>query len=169
MLIYCLNNPVSYYDPNGKWTISIGFGFSGYFFGGSSYSTSISFDSSGNIAIQTTKADAFKDDSGATLGIASIGVSSSITVTNQDTVDDLCSPSLSVGGSVSPEVLPVSIGGDVVCSATDSFEVVGGGVSVGAGAGTPVDAHASVSETKTEKKFNIFDFGKKCGIILWIF
>ena len=61
---YCSNNPRMGYDPTGKWTFSIGWSFSAFLLGGSSYSVSIAFDSSGNIALQTTTADVFKKNSG---------------------------------------------------------------------------------------------------------
>ena len=79
MYAYCDNNPVNGYDPAGKWTISTGYNISAFLIGGFTWSVNISFDSSGNIAIQTTKANVFEKQSGAIIGPASAGLEANFT------------------------------------------------------------------------------------------
>jgi len=156
MFAYCSNNPVMGYDPDGKWTYSFGVNFSSFLIGGATYSVSASLDSSGNIAIQTSKADLFRECSGATLGPAAVGISLFGSFTILDTVDELNGPALSVGISG----IKKSYGADVLFSASDpDLKFLGGGVSVGTGVG--VDVHTTVSITQTHAKVNIIDIGKK--------
>ena len=161
---YCSNNPVMGYDPTGRWTFSISYGFSAFLMAGLTYSISIAFDSSGNIAIQTAEANVFDQNSGATFGAMSAGVSKNYSITSLDTVDDLNGQALNTGGSI-PVYGPVSL--EVEGISTTEFEPIGvsGGVSVGVG----VDVHATASITTTHTQFNIFEGVKNIfdGIASW--
>ena len=149
MYAYCGSNPVNGYDPTGKWTISTGYNISAFLVGGFTWSINLSLDSSGNIAIQTTKANVFEKQSGAIIGSASAGVSKTFSVTNCDTVDDLEGIFYNVGASGNVYG-PVSVGGELNFSPDD--ELVGVTFSGGVGAG--VDIHASVTNTESVVKFN---------------
>ena len=155
--VYCLNNPIIGYDPTGEWTFSIGWSFSAFLIGGFTYSISLAFDSSGNIALQTAKADVFQNYSGGTFGIASIGIAKSYSYTKLDTIDDLNGQALNTGGSISV-FGPASVGAEVISSPSDPLNVVGGAGSVGVGLG--IDVHTTASITKTKAKFNIIDVAK---------
>ena len=152
MYAYCSNNPVMNVDPNGEWTIAYGQSFSAFLFGGATYSQTIVIDSSGNIAIQKTKADAFKEQSGVTLGVASIGKSYIITRTNLDTYKDLEGWAYTVGASANVYG-PVSVGGEKTITTDGKY--VGDTISLGAGVG--VDVHATYAYTETVYHFNVFD------------
>ena len=151
---YCSNNPVMYVDPTGKWTFSFGINFSAFLGFGVGYSLNLSFDSKGNIALQTSVADVF--NSGATFGVGSIGISQPNTVTNYDTVFDLEGAGLSAGLSF-PVYGPFSAGADAIISMdNDSLR----GVSVAGGVGTGIDVHTVVGETKTTAKTTFKDVAK---------
>ena len=154
---YCNDNPVYGYDPNGTWTFSSGWSFSAFLVGGATYSFNVSIDDNWNLAFQVSKANIFKDQEGATFGLASIGVSRSYSYTKLDTVDDLNGFALNTGLSV-PVYGPVSVGGEVISSPQDPLNVVGGSIEVGVGAG--IDAHVVASVTQPIKKFNIVTFAK---------
>ena len=82
----------------GEWTYSRSLGFSAFFVTGFSYSISWSIDSHGNFVIQKTKAN-FSDEGGI-IGLCSIGVSNSTSVTKLDSVYDLEGKGFSVGASL---------------------------------------------------------------------
>ena len=149
MYAYCDNNPVNGYDPAGKWTISTGYNISAFLIGGFTWSVNISFDSSGNIAIQTTKANVFEKQSGAIIGPASAGVSRIFSVTNCDTVDDLEGIFYNYGASANVYG-PVSAGLEANFTPDDEW----GGITVSGGVGAGVDIHASATNTETVFKFN---------------
>ena len=157
LFTYCSNNSVVGYDPTGKWTFSIGWSFSAFLLGGATYSISLAFDSSGNIALQTTKADVFQKESGGTFGIVAAGVSKSYSYTSLDTIEDLEGAALNTGGSI-PVYGPLSAGGEVISSPSAPTEVVGGNISIGVGVG--IDAHVTASVTNTVAQFNIIDGAK---------
>ena len=117
---YCGNNPIMETDPTGKWTFSTGIGFSAFLFAGVSYSINISFDSQGNIALQTTKANVFERNGGVIMGGCSIGVSLCSTYTCLDSVDELEGIFYNAGGTI--PVLDVGIEANM----TPDYEVVGG-------------------------------------------
>ncbi|MBO5148004.1 MAG: RHS repeat-associated core domain-containing protein, partial [Clostridia bacterium] len=166
---YCLNNSIMSCDSTGKWTFSIGWSFSAFLFGGVTYSVSLSFDSSGNIALQTSKADIFQESSGGTFGFASAGLSKSYSFTTLETVDDLNGPALNTGVSGSVYV-PFSAGGEIISSPSNPTNIVGGSLSVGGGVGTPIEAHSTVSITETKEKINIFEIAKNAWtkFINWV-
>ena len=148
---YCGNNPVMGYDPTGKWTYSTGFSVSAFLFGGSTFSINLSIDGYGNIALQKSKADMFSENSGVTLGLASIGASKTFSFTNLDTVNHLEGEALNLGAS-GPVYKFISVGVEGVW-ANDEF--VGGTLSTGIGAG--VDVHVAASTTNTIFQFNIVE------------
>ena len=149
---YCGNNPIMETDPTGKWTFSTGIGFSAFLFAGVSYSINISFDSQGNIALQTTKANVFERNGGVIMGGGSIGVSLCSTYTCLDSVDELEGIFYNAGGTI--PVLDVGIEANM----TPDYEVVGGTATTGIGVG--VDLHFSGTTTTTVGKFNIVEAAK---------
>lgn len=155
MYAYCDNNPVNGYDPAGKWTISTGYNISAFLIGGFTWSVNISFDSSGNIAIQTTKANVFEKQSGAIIGPASAGVSRVFSITNCDTVDDLEGIFHNYGASANVYG-PVSAGLEANFTPDDEW----GGITVSGGVGAGVDIHASATNTETVVKFNPAEWSK---------
>ena len=167
MYAYCLNNPIMGYDPYGKWTFSVGWSFSAFLIGGSTYSVSLAFDSYGNIALQTAKADVFSNGDGGTFGVASIGIAKSYSYTSLETVDDLNGQALNTGGSV-PVYGPISVGGEVISSLDNPTSIVGGDVSLGVGVG--IDIHTTASSTETVGKFNFVESAKNIWdkFINWI-
>ncbi|UKI12676.1 MAG: hypothetical protein L6V84_08455 [Oscillospiraceae bacterium] len=116
---------------------------------GFTWSVNISFDSSGNIAIQTTKANVFEKQSGAIIGPASAGVSRIFSITNCDTVDDLEGIFHNYGASANVYG-PVSAGLEANFTPDDEW----GGITVSGGVGAGVDIHASATNTETVVKFN---------------
>ena len=161
---YCGNNPIIGIDPTGKWTFSTGFQFSAFLFAGVSFSICLSFDSEGNIAIQTTKANVFEPNAGVVLGAASIGVSTYSTYTYLDTIDELEGITYNIGGTI-----PV-INLGLEANMTSDYELVGATASTGIGIG--VDVHFSATKTTTIGKFNIVDAAKNLwekikGVFTW--
>ena len=152
---YCSNNPIIGHDPYGTVTVSINMG--AYFFlvSGASYSFSVAIDDDGNIALQKTKADVFKKNSGAIFGLADIGGGESVTLSTADTVFDLEGPSFAIGGSTK------KIGAEVFVSDLSDMENAVKGVtfSVPNASKQAVDfnVHATVSKTETIASFNIKD------------
>ena len=149
MYAYCSNNPVNGYDPIGKWTISAGYNISAFLVGGFTWSINLSFDSSGNIAIQTTKANVFEKQSGAIIGPAAAGVSKTFSITGYDTVDDLEGIFYNVGVPVASNS-PASVEAELNFSSDGDFA----GVTVSGSVGAGVDIHASATNTETVVKFN---------------
>ena len=117
-------------------------------------SISLSFDSYGNVAIQTSKANVFKNQEGAAMGIASIGVSSSLSGTSLDSVDDLEDISINAGISASTKP-PRSLGADLILD--ENLNIKGGGISASTSVGSPVDIHMVASTTTTHYKANPFE------------
>jgi hypothetical protein len=123
-----------------------------------SFSTCISFDSSGGFAIQSTKANIFEDSGGVVIGACAVGLSLTATVTKYDSVDELEGIFTNLG--VSGNLGPTSVGGEF--NFASDWEPVGGTISTGIGAG--VDVHMSGTKTKSiikGKTKNFFsDIGK---------
>ncbi|MBO5211837.1 MAG: DNRLRE domain-containing protein [Clostridia bacterium] len=165
MFAYCNNNPVMGFDPLGEWTFSVNWSFSAFLIGGATYSFALAYDSTGNFALQTTKADVFKKSSGGTFGLASIGFEKSYSYTKFKTIDSLNGIALNAGGSL-PVCGPVSISGEAI-SPLDEPDLVGGSVGVGIGLGA--DLHATVGITETKFEFNIFKTAKNIWktIVSW--
>jgi len=159
LFAYCSNNPRMGYDPTGKWTFSIGWSFSAFLLGGSSYSVSIAFDSSGNIALQTTTADVFKKNSGGIFGLASIGVGKTYSYTNLETVDDLEGPAVSTGSSlISSGILSADY--EKITTFEDNPQFVGASILGSLGVSLGKGAHKTISITETKTKINVFDIAK---------
>ena len=154
MYAYCGNNPVMGCDPTGKWTYSQGYSFSAFAFSGISYSINFSIDSAGNFAIQTSKANVFKQGEGTILGGLSIGAVRTASITSLDTVDDLEGAALNIGGSANLGPYPIVVGGDLIASVDEPGIT---GVSVCGGVGYGYDAHVIASETETVFKVNIIE------------
>ena len=155
LFAYCGNNPVMGYDPTGRWTYSSSLSFSAFLIGGATYTVSFVFDMHGNIAIQTSKADIFREESGGTFGTASIGISASETITRLETVYDLEGVGSTIGGAVSLGEIPVSIGGEIMPATDDSVIPAGVSVVVGMGLSHRVTAYAYALETETRADMNI--------------
>ena len=153
MFAYCQNNPVSCYDSNGKWTISISISFEWVFGTGESDSWSIVFDGKGNIDFQKTYANG-KDGTKLVGGIG-IGVGPSIQFTNNETVYDLYGYSTTSGVNVNLGS-PFYIGGDIV---TDTYPLENGSINgfqinSGLSFGLPISPHIVRTRTISLREKN---------------
>ncbi len=148
MFAYCNNNPTTYEDQTGEKTITIGAGANLTAILGFSVGIGISFDFSGNIAIQYSYSVP-KSSQEMSIGLLDIGAAIQVQYTNAETVDDLNGISSYIGGSGGV----LGYGGvDVISSApvadmSGDGEIDGFQVSVGVGVG--VDMHVSQTKTKT--------------------
>ena len=155
MYAYCGNNPMMGYDPSGTWTVSQGYSFSAFAFSGISYGINFCFDSSGNFAIQISKANIMNEKEGVVIGSIATGLAKNATFTWLETVDDLEGYGLSAGGGINlPVPAPIFVGGDLLTS-IDEPKVTGINLSAGAGFGT--DVHIISSKTETIVKVNVFE------------
>jgi hypothetical protein len=117
------------------WTFGIGIQTSAGLGGGGSTSTSITIDDNGNVALTTTNV-------GGGYGGAGVGSSFQVGYTNADTVYDLQGPVLQTGASGGEYI----VGGAEYTTSHDGT-VKGGNISLGVGAGTPLEEHAETGNT----------------------
>ena len=140
MYAYCSNNPVNNYDPLGKWTFSLNFGFFIGFGGGYSSVFSISIDSDEMVAFQHTKSVPIGDENTNTVWGATAGLSVGVQYTKLDSVEQLEGPAKSIGANI-------PIGGYDVIVNKDTNEFVGFAAGVGPSAG--LDFHIIQTHTAT--------------------
>lgn len=148
---YVLNNPVRSFDPTGKWTISIGIGFS--LGGGPAGGAKISFNVDDDLNWSVTRPYSFGGGSPA----AEINLSGGWS--RSDTVDDLVNPNpenadLVIGGGVGV----IGEGGVDLGFSRDGLSSLE--VGVGFGADVPVDVHAVFEvtpEAMARGSLKIFD------------
>ena len=162
MFAYCENDPVNKMDINGKATVSIFVDLNATLFFGVDIGIGLSFDDSGNIAIQWFYSQPF-DDETTSVGLADIGASLQLQYTECATVNELNGVSSSSGfsaGSVG------YFGIDYVSNKRTTETVKNpkdtkGGVKLYCGIGAGVDIHEQQTKTQTIKKTSFKQLWKK--------
>ena len=162
MFAYCENDPVNKMDINGKATVSIFVDLNATLFFGVDIGIGLSFDDSGNIAIQWFYSQPF-DDETTSVGLADIGASLQLQYTECATVNELNGVSSSSGfsaGSVG------YFGIDYVSNKRTTETVKNpkdtkGGVKLYCGIGAGVDIHEQQTKTQTIKKTSFKHLWKK--------
>ena len=152
MFAYCENDPVNRSDINGKATISIFADLNATLLLGVDIGIGLSFDDSGNIAIQWFYSQPF-DDETTSVGLADIGASLQLQFTECATVNELngvsSSSGLSAGG--------VKYFGIDYVSNKRTTETIRnpkdakGGVKLYCGIGVGIDIHEQQTKTQTIK------------------
>jgi len=161
MFAYCLNNPVSCFDPQGRWTVSISFGVDATFFCvGASFSINFAIDDDFNFAIQCSySSPTFIDDGTFNVGIADVGGGVSVQYTNDDTVYDLEGSSICLGATYGAGPY---VGGDVVWSGKTMDDLAQlyeppNGFQITGGYGGGVDVHLRQTKTYTRISFSLYE------------
>ena len=144
MFAYCSNNPVIRFDPNGEDTVSIGVGANAFLIGGVSYSIFVSIDDDGNIALQYSEANIFKERSGAVFGWIGAGVSNFCSRSfKADTVDDLNGVGTNIGFGINKNGVSIGLAEDGTFS------------SIGVSAGPSVGSSVTMEAAKTDTIFKV--------------
>ena len=99
MFAYCENDPVCKVDVSGRATVSIFADLNATLLLGVGIGIGVSFDDHGNIAIQWYYSHPFDEDT-VFVGLADVGASAQIQITECETVDDLNGVSSSSGFSI---------------------------------------------------------------------
>ena len=156
MFAYCENDPVCKVDVSGRATVSIFADLNATLLLGVGIGIGVSFDDHGNIAIQWYYSHPFDADT-VSVGVADVGASAQIQITECETVDDLNGVSSSSGFSIGSGLYA---GADVTSNKGTADTVkdvksVKEGFKVYVGYGVGLDVHEQQTRTNTIIKFSI--------------
>ena len=138
--VYCINNPINFYDPTGEWTYNFNISLFIGLAAGYSFNIGVSVDSESMIAFQTSYSVPNNEETRNTVIGATIGISFGMQYTDLDSVLDLEGPSKSVG-------MNTPIGGyDVIKEKYTNEDI---GWSIGLGPSIGGDFHVNETQTYT--------------------
>ena len=156
---YCMNDPISWYDPDGNWTFSISLSLNLTFIVGVNISISLSVDSNNDAAFHYSYSTPFTDEA-TNFGLFDMGASLSCQWTKLESVEELYSNTITyIGGSVGNGLY---ISGNLVAkgdAADPNAEAIGAQLGVGIGYG--VDFHI------VETTGKVIGNGEYEGVIPW--